>query len=917
LTGPERLGDDRGLRHRNGVRVGILGVAAAALLMCGLPSVAGAQGSIQVVNATGDPPIDGCDATECTLREAIEQTNATEIQLPQDGYLLDDQLVISRPLTIRGTQDDLAVITANSETEDRVITVAPEISVQLFRLSIVGGNEEDPPGGFPDEGLGGGLYVPVSSSLTVTDSEIVGNRAVSGGGVWSSGTLTLVRTTVAGNTAFGVGADVGLGGGVGLEGTTRPATFTNTTFSGNEAASLGGGIFTRRSMTLRNVSIIRNVAPPPSPNQNGAGLYQQFGPGSVITARNTLLALNANGGCGGTASIQLDSNNGLLDELDRVPGPSCNADPGDNTLVNAGAAGVLADLEDNGGLTRTHALTVGSPALDTGVTCPADDQRGFPRRVFECDIGAYEFGAENLTADVSVFTDELTQPGCTVDHCTLRERVETADNDDEIILAAGTYELTKGEPLELDQNLLEFEGAGVGLTTIDANGTSRVGTVDADAEARFNDVTVTGGDADVGNNDRPGEGGAFRIQDAGLLRLTRTNLVGNVASNNGGAVSNVGDFLFIESTASGNRSSGLGGGVYSLSPNGHTTIENSTVSGNTAGTRGGGVYVGDGSQLEHVTITGNSAGAGGAGLYAVNSLGAGLYGTLVAGNAGPECGVEGLLDGHHNLADDMTCGFDAQGDLQGVDARLAPLGNYGGPTMTHALYTGSPALDGGDSDRCPAEDQRGVDRPDGPCDIGAYEGSIAPPAPPQSGGGTTQPPPNELPEPEAGKSVNVLPEGTVKVKLPGRNRFRTLTEGEQLPVGTIVDTLKGRVTLVAAGGQTADFFDGIFRIGQGKGARPLTTLTLVEVLTCPKAGNAVAAAKKKKRRLWGDGSGKFRTKGKHSAATVVGTRWLVEDSCTSTLTRVTRGRVSVRDFVKKKTVIVRAGKKYVARAKKK
>jgi hypothetical protein len=190
----------------------------------------------------------------------------------------------------------------------------------------------------------------------------------------------------------------------------------------------------------------------------------------------------------------------------------------------------------------------------------------------------------------------------------------------------------------------------------------------------------------------------------------------------------------------------------------------------------------------------------------------------------------------------------------------------------------------------------------------------------QSGGGGNQPPPppsddDELPSPQAGENVNVLPKsGTVKVKLPGGNRFRELEEGEQLPVGTIVDTLKGRVTLVAAGGQTADFYGGIFRIGQGKGAKPLTTLTLVEKLTCPKAGKAVAAAKKKKRRLWGDGSGKFRTKGKHSAATVVGTKWLVEDKCTSTLTRVTRGRVSVRDFVKKKTVIVRAGKKYVAKA---
>ena len=88
----------------------------------------------------------------------------------------------------------------------------------------------------------------------------------------------------------------------------------------------------------------------------------------------------------------------------------------------------------------------------------------------------------------------------------------------------------------------------------------------------------------------------------------------------------------------------------------------------------------------------------------------------------------------------------------------------------------------------------------------------------------------------------------------------------------------------------------------------------MEKLSCPKAGKAIAAARKKKRRLWGDGSGKFRTKGKHSAATVVGTKWLVEDRCKSTLTRVVRGRVSVRDFAKKKTVIVRARKRYIARA---
>ncbi len=46
-----------------------------------------------------------------------------------------------------------------------------------------------------------------------------------------------------------------------------------------------------------------------------------------------------------------------------------------------------------------------------------------------------------------------------------------------------------------------------------------------------------------------------------------------------------------------------------------------------------------------------------------------------------------------------------------------------------------------------------------------------------------------------------------------------------------------------------------------------------------------------------------------------GTRWLTQDTCTSTLVKVVRGRVEVRDFVKRKTVIVRAGKRYTAHAK--
>ncbi|MGH3131683.1 MAG: hypothetical protein ACRDNX_12775, partial [Gaiellaceae bacterium] len=66
------------------------------------------------------------------------------------------------------------------------------------------------------------------------------------------------------------------------------------------------------------------------------------------------------------------------------------------------------------------------------------------------------------------------------------------------------------------------------------------------------------------------------------------------------------------------------------------------------------------------------------------------------------------------------------------------------------------------------------------------------------------------------------------------------------------------------------------------------------------------------RRLWGSGTGSFRTRGRHSAATVRGTTWLVEDRCDGTLTRVTSGSVLVNDFVKKRQVVVSAGKSYLA-----
>jgi hypothetical protein len=132
--------------------------------------------------------------------------------------------------------------------------------------------------------------------------------------------------------------------------------------------------------------------------------------------------------------------------------------------------------------------------------------------------------------------------------------------------------------------------------------------------------------------------------------------------------------------------------------------------------------------------------------------------------------------------------------------------------------------------------------------------------------------------------------------------------------GTEIDTRKGVIEITTPAGDVARFYAGLFKLSQSNG---LTTLTLSEKLDCSKKGRARAAAKKPKtRKLWGEGKGRFKTKGSYSAATVRGTKWLVQDTCTSTLTRVTQGVVAVQDFVKGKTVVVRQGKRYTARAKK-
>ncbi len=177
-----------------------------------------------------------------------------------------------------------------------------------------------------------------------------------------------------------------------------------------------------------------------------------------------------------------------------------------------------------------------------------------------------------------------------------------------------------------------------------------------------------------------------------------------------------------------------------------------------------------------------------------------------------------------------------------------------------------------------------------------------------------------LPKPAQGKQVNVKTvKGKVTIKQPGQGSFRPLEGEDRIRMGSLIDTTLGRVRLTTSAGgkktQIAQFYDGLFKVTQGKGKKPITELRLSGKLVGCSSKKASAAAKKRKgRRLWGKGKGRFRTRGKRSSALVRGTTWLVEDRCNdTTLTTVRAGRVEVRDFTRKRTKIVRAGRSYVAR----
>ena len=304
-----------------------------------------------------------------TLREAIADANCATITFAVTGTITTDStLQVFRAVTITGPGADELTIARNFApgTPKFAVLAVWSNTTSLSGVSITNGHNLGHGGGIfvlsqlflansrvygnTADGVGGGIAT-VGATSTITGSAITHNHAVGrGGGIRAFTSLKITNSTVSHNTSDDAGAAIGA---------DAPVDISHSTIFGN--AAINGGLWGPGGMTFRN----------------------------SIIANNTLVncfALIFNGG------YNIDSGN------------SCGFSVANQSLSNTDAQ--LGALADNGGTTPTHALPVGSPAIDAGVCTDLDnnnvatDQRGLGRpqpNGGACDIGAYELDRFDFT----------------------------------------------------------------------------------------------------------------------------------------------------------------------------------------------------------------------------------------------------------------------------------------------------------------------------------------------------------------------------------------------------------------------------------------------------------------------------------------------------------------------------------------
>ena len=519
-------------------------------------------------------------------------------------------------------------------------------------------------------------------------------------------TLNLSKIVLADGNAGGAG-----GGAIVNYGTLN---LTSSAIVNNKAQDAGGGISNIGTLSLTNVTVSGNQS-----HGKGAGIYNNGGGNILATLVNSTVTNNQNFGYAGAGVWNDNATNTFVVRNSIIDGNFSDQGYAHDFVGNYNNQGYnligtrnpqLAPLANNGGATLTHALLCGSAAIDAADpnngSNPATDQRGAVRPVNgRADIGAFEAGV-----CVNIVTN-----GGNSGAGSLRQAILDANTDGVINFASNITNVTlTGGELLINKNLT-ISGGGTTPLTISGNNQSRIFNVAPGATLNLNRVTITGG-----NNS-----GGGAVSNYGTLNVTDSTVSGN---NDGGIGNYGGTMTILNSTVSGNN----GGGIVS---SGLSSLLNSTVSGNRTNGKGAGIYNNGGggivATIVNSTITDNhSFGYTGAGVWNDNGSD-----TFRVRNS--------IIDGNFSdqgYADDFVGGRTDQGNnlIGSRNPRLAPLGNYGGATQTHALLQNSPALDAGNncvltangcSDNNPAltTDGRGTNAPrkiGTAVDIGAYERNI-------------------------------------------------------------------------------------------------------------------------------------------------------------------------------------------------
>ena len=401
-----------------------------AVLVVALVAPAGAADFTVTTTADGADAnlIDGVcnDGTgECTLRAAIQTANAEggaddvllaagvyELSLKRNTDLADGatgDLDVTSDITVTGIGNDApcsgigcSSIDAKA-AKDRVFDVAAAGDLRLENLSVANGKaakDDFNPVQILDEVSGGCIRVAGDfeaddfvaqrcsspddggcigfvdgATGAFEDSLLTACKAKDGGGGIESdlADVDLERVTISGSSAGDDGGGIELSGG--------QVTARNLTLSGNKARE-GAGLELEGGATavLNNVTLAANKA------SDGASLHND---GSTITISNSIVSSKKGNDCSGP--VTSDDNN-----IDG--GTSCGfGEAGDQSNVDP----LLEELLDNGGEVPTHALGVGSPAIDRGDdgSCENEDARNQDRFDVngvgtvdtECDVGAFEF----------------------------------------------------------------------------------------------------------------------------------------------------------------------------------------------------------------------------------------------------------------------------------------------------------------------------------------------------------------------------------------------------------------------------------------------------------------------------------------------------------------------------------------------